>query len=135
MNKHSPVRSKSTRSLFLIENDRNKIFHIIKTMKKSKLHIDKDICNAARCKVKKMIYNKMWKFGLWKVLKYLGWSNKIFSCKISALKVNNTVEYDASSASEGFKNYRSTLAESLVKMIPRAPINTLLTLLLNVMNT
>ena len=34
---------------------RDKLF---KKFKKAKLHIDKDICNAARFKVRKMIFNK-----------------------------------------------------------------------------
>ena len=41
---------------------------------------------------------------LWKALKSLGLPNKISSCEVNALKINNTVEYDANSALEGFKN-------------------------------
>ena len=47
--------------------------------------------------------------------------NKISSCEVSALKINNTVEHDANSILEGFKNYYSTLAENLVNMLPKAP--------------
>ena len=57
--------------------------------------------------------------------------NKISSYEVSALKINNTVEHDANSVLEGFKNYYSTLAENLVKMLPKAPhkysINTVIT--------
>ena len=56
-----------------------------------------------------------------KVLKSLGLPNKISSCEVSALKINNTVEHDANSILEGFKNYYSTLAENLVNMLPKAP--------------
>ena len=34
---------------------------------------------------------------LWKALKSLGLSNKISSCEVSTLKMNNTVEHDANS--------------------------------------
>ena len=58
---------------------------------------------------------------LWKALKSLGLPNKISSCEVSALKINNTVEHDANSILEGFRNYYSTLAEDLVNMLPKAP--------------
>ena len=48
-------------------------------------------------------------------------ANKIYSCEVSALKTNNTVEHDANSILEGFKNYYSTLTENLVNMLPKAP--------------
>ena len=57
---------------------------------------------------------------LWKALKSLGLPNKISSCEVSALKINNTVEH-INSILEGFKNYYSTLAENLVNMLPKAP--------------
>ena len=103
--------------------NRDKLF---KKFKKSKLHIDKDIYNAARYKVRKMIFDKKRSFfekklsesigkpkDLWKALKSLGLPNKISSCEVSALKINNTVEHDANSVLESFKNYYSTLAENL----------------------
>ena len=46
-------------------------------------------------------------------------ANKVSSCEVSALKINNTVEHSANSVLEGFKNYYSTLVENLVKMIPK----------------
>ena len=58
---------------------------------------------------------------LWKALKPLGLSNKVFSCEVSTLKINNTVEHDANSVLAGVKNYYLTLAENLVKMLPKAP--------------
>ena len=58
---------------------------------------------------------------LWKALKSLWLPNKISSCEVSALKINNTVEHDDNSVLEGFKNYYSTLTENLVKMLPKAP--------------
>ena len=58
---------------------------------------------------------------LWKALKSLGLPNKISSCEFNALKKNNTVEHDANSVLEGFKHYYSTLAENLVKILPKAP--------------
>ena len=98
------------------------------------MHIVKDICNAARYKVRKMIFNKKRSLfekklsesigkpkDLWKALKSLGLPNKISSCEVSALKINNTVEHDANLILEGFKNYYSTLAENLVNMLPKGP--------------
>ena len=41
---------------------------------------------------------------LWNVLKFLGLPNKISSCEVSALKVNNTVEHNADSVLEGCKD-------------------------------
>ena len=58
---------------------------------------------------------------LWKALKSLGLPNKISSCEVSALKINNTVEHDANSILEGFKNYCSTQAENLVNVLPKVP--------------
>ena len=58
---------------------------------------------------------------LWKALKFLGLPNKISSCEVSVLKINNAVEHDANLILEGFKNYYPTLAENLVNMLPKAP--------------
>ena len=44
----------------------------------------------------------------WKALTFLGLPNKISSCEVNALKINNTVEHDANSVLEGLKNYYST---------------------------
>ena len=54
-------------------------------------------------------------------LKSLGLSNKVSSCEVSALKINNTVENYVNSLLEGFKNYYSTMVEDLVKMVSTAP--------------
>ena len=118
----------------------------LKKFKKSKLQIDKDIYNAARYKLQKMIINKKRAFlenkltesigkpkDLWKALRSLGLPSKTSSCEVNALKINSKVEHDFNSVLEGFRNYYSTLAENLVKMLPK-PTNTLLTLLLNIMN-
>ena len=77
------------------------------------MHIDKVNYNVARYKVRKIIFNKKRWFSEQKL-------NKISSCEVSALKINNTVEHDANSILEGFKNYYSTLAENLVNMLPKA---------------
>ena len=75
------------------------VINYLKSLKKSKLHIDKDIYNAARYKVRKMIFNKKKSFfekknkkkssdsigeveDLWQVLKSIGLANIIFSCKL-----------------------------------------------------
>ena len=72
--------------------------------------IAEEIKYAARCKVRKMIFNKKRSFfenkliesigkpkDLWKALKSLGFPNKISSCEFRALKINNAVEHDANS--------------------------------------
>ena len=59
---------------------------------------------------------------LWKVLRPLGLPSKTCSCKINALKIKNTVEYDVNSVLEVFRNYYSTLVENLVKMLPKSTI-------------
>ena len=53
---------------------------------------------------------------LWRALKSLVLLNKISSCEISALKVNDTVEIN--SEIEGF-NYYSTLTEETCKNVPQ----------------
>ena len=68
--------------------------------KKSKLYIDKDIYNAARYKLKKMVINKKRVFfekkltesigkpkDLWKVLRSLGLPSKSSCCEVNALKI------------------------------------------------
>ena len=72
---------------------------------RSRLHIDKELHNAGRYKVHKMIFNKKKDYfenklnecigkpkELWKALKSLGLPNKISSCEMNALKVNKTVQ-------------------------------------------
>ena len=46
--------------------------------------------------------------------------NKFSSCEVSPLKINNAVEHDRNSVLGSLKNYYSTLAENLVKMLPKA---------------
>ena len=69
--------------------NRGKLF---KKFTKSKLQ---DIYNAARYKVRKMIFNK--KRSSWIKNKWVGLPNKISSCEVSAFKINNTIEHDANS--------------------------------------
>ena len=71
---------------------------------------------------------------LLKALKFLGLPNKISSAEVSALKINNTVEHDANSALEGFRNYYSTLVENLVNILPKAPNKYAINPVLNIMN-
>ena len=109
--------------------NRDKLF---RKFKKSKLQIDKDIYNAARYKLQKMITNKKGAFlenkltesngrpkDLWKALRSLGLPSKTSSWEVNALKINSKVEHDFNSFLEGFRNYYSTLAENLVKMLPK----------------
>ena len=89
------------------------------------MHIDKELYNAARYKVHKLIFNKKKDyFGnklnecivkqkeLWKALKFLDLPNKTSSCEVSALKVNKTVQYDTNLVLSGFKDYYSNLLET-----------------------
>ena len=56
---------------------------------------------------------------LWKALRSLGLPSKTSSCEVNALKINSKVEHDFSSVLEGYRNYYSTLAKNLVKMLPK----------------
>ena len=58
---------------------------------------------------------------LWKALKSLWQPNKVFSCQVKALKINNTVEHDVNSALELFKSFYSTLAANFEKLLPKPP--------------
>ena len=106
----------------------------MKKIKRSRLHIDKELHNTARYKVHKMIFNKKKDYfenklnecigkpkDLWKALKSLGLPNKISSCEVSALKVNKTVQHDKNLVLGGFKDYCSNLAGNLLKKLPKAP--------------
>ena len=77
---------------------------LLKKFKRSRLHIDKELYNAARYKVHKMIFNKKKDYfenklnecigkpkELWKALKSLGLPKKISSCEVGSLKFNKTV--------------------------------------------
>ena len=107
---------------------------LLKKFKKSRLHIDKKLYNAARCKVHKLIFNKKKDYfenklnecigkpnELWKALKSLGLPNKTSSCEVSALKVNKTVQHDTNLVLGGFKDYYSNLAGNLLKKLPKPP--------------
>ena len=48
----------------------------------------------------------------WKTLKSQRLPIKISSCEVTTLKINNSVKHDVNSVL-GFKNYYSTLAETL----------------------
>ena len=87
-----------------------------KKFKESKLHLEKDICIAARYKIQKIIINKRRAFfenklsestgkpkDLWKALRSLGFRIKSSSCKVNALKIKNTVEHDVYSVLGGFR--------------------------------
>ena len=52
-------------------------------------------------------------------MRSLGLPSKTSSCEVNALKINSKVEHDFNSVLEGFRNYYSTLAENLVKMLPK----------------
>ena len=104
----------------------------MKKIKRSRLHIDKELYNAARSKVHKLIFNKK-KIILkinecigkpkekWKALKSLGLPNKIYSCEVSALKVNKTVQHDKNLVLGGFKDCYSNLAGNHLKKLPKPP--------------
>ena len=69
---------------------------------------------------------------LWKALKSLGLSNKISSCEVSALQINNTVEHDANSVLEDLKIITQLQQRTLQTCSPKHSINSLLTLSLNI---
>ena len=103
---------------------------LFKKFKKSKLHIDKGIYNAAqninyrKWLLRAFFENKLTESigkskDLWKALRSLGLPSKTSSCEFNASKVKNTVEHDVNSVLESFRKYYSTLAESLTKMLPK----------------
>ena len=105
---------------------------LLKKFKKSRLHIDKELYNAARFKVHKLIFNKKKDYfenklnecigkpkEFWNALKSLGLPNKTSSCEVSALKVNKTVQHDTNLVLGGFKDYYSNLAGNLLKKLPK----------------
>ena len=80
---------------------------LLKKFEKSRLHIDKELYNAARYKVNNLIFNKKNDYfenklnecigkpkELRKVLKSLGLPNTTSLCEVSSLKVNKTVRHD-----------------------------------------
>ena len=106
----------------------------LKTLKKSRLHIDKELYNVARYKVHKLIFNKKKDYfenklnecigkpkELWKALKSLGLPNKTSSCEVSVLKINKTVQHDTNLVLGGFKDYYSKLAGNYSKKLPKPP--------------
>ena len=62
---------------------------------------------------------------LWKALRSLGLPSKTFSGEVNTLKIKNTDENDVDSVLEDFRNYHSTLADNLVKILPK-PTNTVI---------
>ena len=106
----------------------------MKKIKRSRLHINKELHNAARYKVHMMIFNKKKEYfeiklnecigkpkELCKVLKSLGLPKKISSCEVSTLKVNKTVQHDTNLVLDRFKDYYSNLAGKLSKKLPKSP--------------
>ena len=67
-------------------------------------------------------------------MRSLDLSSKTSSCEANDLKIKNTVEHYVNSVLEGFRNYYSTLAENLAKMLPKPTNKYSITLLLNIMN-
>ena len=60
-------------------------------------------------------------------MRSLGLLSKTYSCEVNTLKIKSTeysrikdtVEHDVTSVLEGFRNYYATLADKLVKMLPK----------------
>ena len=107
---------------------------LLKKFEKSRLHIGKELYNAARYEVNKLIFNKKKDYfenklnkcigkpkELWKALKSLGLPNKTSSCEVNALKVNKTVQHDTNLVLSGFEDYYSNLAGNLLKKLPKPP--------------
>ena len=58
---------------------------------------------------------------LWEALKSLGLPSKTSVCRTTALEVKNTTSFGTKSTLDVFKNYYSTLADSLLKKLPTTP--------------
>ena len=61
--------------------------------------------------------------------KSLGSPNKVSSCKVSALKVNKTVQHDTNLVLGEFKDYYSNLARNFLKKLSKPPNSITKTLL------
>ena len=99
---------------------------LLRKFKKSRLHIDKELYNAAQYNIHKLIFNEKTDYfenilnkcigkpkELWKTLKSLGLPNKTSSYEVSALKVNKTVQHYTNLVLPGFKDYYSNFAGNL----------------------
>ena len=75
----------------------------------------------SRYKVHKLIFNKKTNYFENKALKSSGLPNKPFSCEVSALKVNETVQHDTNLVLGRFRDYYSNLAGNLSKGLPKLP--------------
>ena len=106
----------------------------MKKFERSRLHIDKELYNAARYKVHKLIFNKKKYYfenklnecigkpkELRKALKSLGLPNKTSSSEVSALRANKTVQHVKNLVLGGSKDYYSGLVGSLLKKLPKSP--------------
>ena len=58
---------------------------------------------------------------LWEFLTYLGMPDKTLISNFSAMEDNDTLTYDARSISKFFKNFFSSLEESLLTKLPHPP--------------
>ena len=100
----------------------------IKRLKKSNLYIDKEIYKIAMYEVqklssykKKILLENRFNDSIdkpkefWKALKSIGFSCKISVWGANALKVNNTMSFEAKSTLDIFKNYYSTLVDNFLK--------------------
>ena len=104
---------------------------LFKKLKKSNLHVDKEIYKIAGYEVQKLIsYKKKIFFEnrlndsigklreLWKALKSLGLPSETSVCGTTALKVKNTKSFKIKSTLDVFKSYYSTLADNILKKLP-----------------
>ena len=108
---------------------------IVKKFKRSRLHIRKELYDAVRCKVHKLIFTKKKDYfenklnecigkikELCKVLKSLGLPDKISSYDVSALEVYKTDQHDTNLVLVGSKDCYSNLAGNLLKKLSK-PLN------------
>ena len=109
-------------------NSRDKQFQ---KFKKSRLHTDNEFFKKSKYEALKLIATKKQAFfkgkisesigkpkELWESIKYLGMSNKTLILNFSAMEDYDTLTYDTRSISTVFKNFFSSLAESLLFKLP-----------------
>ena len=111
-------------------NSRDKLFQ---KFKKSRLHIDKELFKKAKYEALKLIARKGTFFKekisesigkpkeLWESLKYLGMPNKTLISNFSVMEYSDTLTYDTCTISTVFKNFFSSLAESLPTKLLNPP--------------
>ena len=105
--------------------------NVSKNLKKTKLHVDKEVFKEAQKDARNTIKNKKMEYfrnkltesigkpkDLWKTIKGLGLESKLISTPKFCLKENNNNVFNPKQVGNIFKKYFSNLAKNLVSKLP-----------------